>query len=194
MPDIEGSPHEMTMDFWKLVAAYFRPAPNVIFEIWNEPAGGILPDTWQGYAAELVRTIRAQGAEQPIIIGGVDYSRDLSWVLANPVPDSNVIYAVHIFPAHTQSNWDGWFGTVSEQYPVLVTEWGFMDENRDEAPVYLRGSRDSYGDPLLQYLDAHDIGWIACWYDDTWQPPMFNPGWDKTSLHGQFVLEQLRLH
>ena len=96
-------------------------------------------------------------------------------------------------PCHAQGKWEDWFGTVSQKYPVLLTEWGFMDENRAGAPGYLVGSRASYGEPLIQYLDAHDIGWIASWYDDTWEPPMFDPGWDTTTRYGEFVLEQLQL-
>jgi hypothetical protein len=191
MPDIEEPPRELTLEFWNQVSAYFRDAPNVVFEIWNEPAGGIAAQTWQRSAAEIVQAIRAQGAKQPIIVGGIDYSRDLSWVLENPIQDDNIVYAAHIYPAHSRSQWDHWFGQVSQVYPVLATEWGFMDENRAEGPSYLAGSRSGYGEPFLEYLDAHGIGWIACWYDDDWKPPMYTKGWNAPTEYGNFVLEEL---
>lgn len=191
MPDIEANPAELTLDFWNQMAAYFRTAPHVIFEIWNEPAGGISAGTWQSYAAQIVGAIRAQGAKQPVIVGGIDYGRDLSWVLDNPIPDENVIYTAHIYPGHSRQGWDLWFGKVSEKYPVLVTEWGFMDENRAEAPDYLAGTAANYGEPFLAYLEEHGIGWVACWYDDDWKPPMFSEKWKIVTNYGAFVFERL---
>lgn len=192
MPDIDNPPRELTLEFWKQVSAYFRDAPNVLFDIWNEPAGGISAQTWQRSATEVVQAIRAQGAKQPIIVGGIEYSRDLSWVLENPIPDDNVVYAAHIYPGHSSSHWDYWFGQVSQVYPVLATEWGFMDENRAEGPSHLAGDRAGYGEPFLAYLDAHGIGWFTCWYDDDWQPPMFSKGWDEPTRYGAFALERLK--
>jgi hypothetical protein len=87
--------------------------------------------------------------------------------------------------------WDTWFGEVSQTYPVIITEWGYMDENRQDGPVYLSGNQVDFGEPFLAYLNDHGIGWIACWYDDEWLPPIFNPGWATTTNYGSFVLEQL---
>ncbi len=76
--------------------------------------------------------------------------------------------------------WQYWFGDVAEKYPVLITEWGFMDENRDAAPDYLIGSELTYGHPFMEYLDARGIGWVGCWYDDEWKPYMFTKDWKGT--------------
>ena len=89
--------------------------------------------------------MRAQGASRLTIGGGVEYSRDLSWVLQNPVPDDNVAYASHIYPSHSVAMWQHWFGNVGQQHPVLNTEWGFMDENPSPTRPYLNGNRDQYG-------------------------------------------------
>lgn len=192
MPDIKTPPKELTMEFWRLVSSYFRDTPNVIFEIWNEPAGGISADIWHKNAVDIIRTIRSQRAKQLVIVGGIDYSRDLSWVIQNPVLEDNVAYAAHIYPAHSSSMWDSWFGDVSQSFPVVVTEWGFMDENRNDAPPYLIGTRTNYGQSFLNYLDARGIGWVACWFDDEWKPPMYTKGWKVPTKYGQFVTEKLQ--
>ncbi len=31
---------------------------------------------------------------------------------------------------------------------------------------YLVGSQRIYGEPLIEYLNQHEIGRVACWYDD----------------------------
>jgi len=190
MPDIDAQPKDLTLEFWRVTARYFRDAPNVAFEIFNEPQS-IGAEEWRANAMEIIRAIREQGASQLVIVGGIDYGKDLSWAVQAPIDDPNVVYASHIYPAHPSTSWPYWFGSVAEEYPVLVTEWGFMDENGDPSASYLAGDQTTYGDPLLEYLNARSIGWVACWYDDKWLPPMFTEGWKSRTRYGQFVLQQL---
>lgn len=190
MPDIDEQPLDLTLEFWEQVARYFHDTPNVIFELFNEPQSIAAPE-WRAGAQEIISVIRAQGAQQLVIVGGIDYGKDLSWVMDDPVQDGNVAYAAHIYPSHSSAQWDHWFGEVAERYPVLVTEWGFMDENRDTSHAYLAGDQRSYGEPFLEYLDKHSIGWVACWYDDTWMPQIFTEGWQSYTRYGEFIMQRL---
>lgn len=190
MPDLAVPPMELSLNFWNTVAAHYQDTPHVIFEVFNEPQS-ITSDVWRDSAQQLVETIRALGAEQLVIVGGIDYSRDLSWVMAGPINDQNVAYTSHIYPSHPAASWDMWFGEVSTQYPVLMTEWGFMDENYDPDVPYLSGSEAAYGAPLMSYLDSHGIGWVACWWDDDWAPQMFAEGMQTYTNYGEFVIQQL---
>src|SRR5579859_301859 len=169
MPDLHAPSKDFTLAFWRQTASYFRAAPNVIFEIVNEPES-ILPAVWRQTAGEIAGAIRAAGATQLIVVGGADYARDLSWVAAQPVAGENIAYATHIYPAHAAASWEGWFGQVSKSHPVLVTEWGWLEAAPDSQSAYLVGSAGSYGQPLLDYLDRRQMGWVACWYDDEWLP------------------------
>ena len=190
MPDIDTAPRDLTLEFWRLTARYFRDAPNVIFEIFNEPQS-IGAEEWRSNAVEIIRAIREQGARQLVVVGGIDYGKDLSWVIEHPIDDENIAYASHIYPAHSSYSWQYWFGAVAEKYPVLVTEWGFMDENRNTSQSYLAGDQITYGEPFLEYLDTRNIGWVACWYDDEWMPPMFAEGWKSYTRYGEFVMQEL---
>ncbi len=190
LPELYSHTAEMTFEFWSQVARYFRDTPHVLFEVFNEPQG-ISPEDWQVQAIELVRVIREQGAHQPALVGGTEYGRDLSWVLEAPVEGENVVYASHIYPAHAQSAWGYYFGLVAERYPVLITEWGFMEENPSAEQPYLNGSAAGYGQSLMSYLDERDIGWVACWYDDEAEPPMFKPDRKGYTGYGKFVMERL---
>jgi hypothetical protein len=49
-----------------------------------------------------------------------------------------------------------------------------------------------YGEPMLSYLDELGSGWVACWYDDKWLPPMFTPGRESLTEYGQWVLGKLK--
>jgi len=126
MPRISRQPLELTLEFWGQVAEYFRETPHVMFEIFNEPES-ISAGEWHAAAQRIIGVIRTQGAKQLVIVGGVEFGKDLGWVLTNPLKDTNLAYASHIYPAHSAEQWPVWFGEVSETYPVLMTEWGFMD-------------------------------------------------------------------
>ena len=186
MPDIRTPSKEFALDFWRVVAAYFKNAPHVIYEIFNEPAEISAAD-WRINAQDLVDAIRGAGADQLIIVGGVEYSRNLSWVLQAPIEGENIAYAAHIYPAHSSSSWDYWFGDISKEHPVLVTEWGWEEKDLTGEQPYLIGSQSNYGEPLLDYLDQHGIGWVACWYDDEWAPAMFTQYFKQLTPFGKFI-------
>jgi aryl-phospho-beta-D-glucosidase BglC (GH1 family) len=190
MPDIDRKPVELSTEFWTLLASHYKDTPNVLFEIFNEPQG-ITSEDWRKSAEQLVQVIRNQGADQVIIVGGINYAKDLSWVLKTPVEGNNIAYASHIYPAHTKAGWKSWFGAVSDQYPVLITEWGFMQPSTDSNLDYLVGTEQSFGSPFLSYLDEKNIGWVACWYDDEWNPPMFTASFKGHTPFGDFVLHDL---
>lgn len=190
MPDIEQEPFALTLDFWQRVASRYAPAPHALFEIWNEPAE-IESPVWRDHAEQIIATIRATGASQVVIVGGTDWSRDLSDFTREPLADGQVAYATHIYPAHSAAMWNFWFGRLAESHPLLLTEWGFMDENRADGPVYLRGNEAKYGAPLMAYAEERGMGWVACWYDDQWLPPMYGKGMKELTGYGRFVMKEL---
>ncbi len=186
----DQSPRELSLAFWTQTAAYFKDAPHVIFEIFNEPAL-IDAETWRENAQVLIDAIRAQGAGQLIVAGGVEYSRDLSWVIETPLEDDNLAYAAHIYPGHSPALWGYWFGETARLYPVLLTEWGFMEADGNPKHEYLVGDAKSYGEPLTAYAGERLAGWVACWYDDAWFPPMFAKGMKTPTPFGEFFLGQM---
>ena len=190
MAHVGENTKDFVFKFWKQTATYFKDTPNVIFEIYNEPAFITAAD-WVACANELVETIRKTGAKQLIIVGGIDYSYDLSWVKKTPISDDNIAYAAHVFPS--KKDWDNNFGAISDSYPVVVTEWGYIDKNSSTTKQpYLLGSQDNFGNPIIQYMVEHDIGWVACWYDDGWEPQMFTNNFKDTTIWGKFVFEQFK--
>jgi endoglucanase len=184
----EASARPLADKFWRSVATYFRETPHTILEIVNEPQG-IAADVWQSAATGLVRAIRESGAKQLVVVGGVDFASDLSWVVESPIPDDNVAYAIHIYPG-SRVDWEQAFGEAAARHPVLMTEWGYMDENPSATQSYLNGSEATYGQPLMSFLHERRIGWVACWWDETWEPPMIAPGGTGWTRFGQFVLRQ----
>ena len=190
MPKISHHALDLTLEFWKQTANRFKDVPNVLFEIFNEPES-ISAQLWRSSAQKIVDTIRASGAKQIIVVGGIDFGKDLSWVLAGALEDDNLVYASHIYPEHKRDQWPIWFGKVSQRYPVLITEWGFMQSDERASNRHLVGNTHTYAEPLLAYLEERGIGWVACWYDEVWLPPMFHADGGATAF-GDFVFARLR--
>lgn len=160
----------------------------MIFEICNEPAY-IDNQAWSQSAQILVDTIRDTGAQQIIIVSGTEYSYDLSYWVKNPMQESNIIYAAHIFPNRRQGMQV--LDEISDNIPIIVTEWGYISNEEPVKQNYLVGERDNYGMPMLQLMERKGISWVACWYDDYWEPPMFHSDSNERTNWGELILEYL---
>ena len=110
MPDLDHAPA-----FWTSVATTFKSNSSVLFDLYNEPyttswtcwkngstAAQSSPCADVGFAVAgmqtLINTVRATGATNIIMLGGLAYSNDLSGWLANKPTDSqnNLVASTHI--------------------------------------------------------------------------------------------------
>jgi hypothetical protein len=114
-----------------------------------------LPQPYQGVSMQaLINAVRATGANNLILVGGIDWAYDLSQI-GNPayaLSGSNLVYDTHPYASYGEkapSTWNASFGNVSASYPVISAENGEYD------------CGSSYMSQLLPYLDAHQMGWTA---------------------------------
>jgi endoglucanase len=160
--------------FWTSVAQTFKGNDAVLFDVFNEPypAGGSEAAEWTcwlrggsacaslgiGYPVAgmqtLVSTIRAAGAGNVILLSGLRYANDLTgWKQYEPAdPDHNLAASWHSYNFNacvTEACWEQQIAPVAAKVPLVATEIG---EN---------GCTDSYVDPLMNWLDARDIGYLA---------------------------------
>jgi len=142
MPDSDHAPA-----FWTDVATKFKGEANVILELFNEPWPDNDQDTdaawtcWQSGGAcpgisypvagmqSLVDAVRATGAGNLLLLGGVEYSNALSqWVAHKPTdPLNNLAAAWHVYLSNTCNNqtcWEQTAGAVAKAFPVVATEVG----------------------------------------------------------------------
>jgi endoglucanase len=177
---------EHTEAFWRDVALTFKDNDGVVFEPYNEPfpdnnrpsaaawscwRDGCRATQWEAtesYQAvgmqALVDAIRDTGATQLILLGGVEYSNDLSQFLEHlPVdPLGNIGAAWHAYNFNscvTPACWDAEPGAVHAQVPVVATEIGQAD---CKGTTFLK--------PLMSWLDANQIGYLA-WSWNTGNAP-----------------------
>lgn len=168
-------PDNDSVTFWQQVAKIYAGYSNVLFELFNEPH----PAQWSCWAASctitndtswvsdcscketftykspgmqgLVNAIRRAGANNLVLVAGMNWGYDLSQITTYRISGTNVVYDTHPYPYPQKqpANWDTYFGKISATYPVMSAENGEYD------------CGTSYMSPLLSYFDAHSIGWMA---------------------------------
>jgi endoglucanase len=174
MPDAQYAP-----SFWTGVATAFKGNDAVILDLFNEPyperATGDETSGWRcwrdgGTCAginyqvagfqSLVNTVRATGATNVIMIGGLAYSNNLSqWLTYKPAdPLNNLAAFAHIYNFNTCANtscWDSQIATTAAQVPVTLTEIGEND------------CAHGFVDGLMNWADRNNIGYLG-WTWNTW--------------------------
>jgi hypothetical protein len=170
-------PDSDSVKFWTQVATTYASYSNVVFELFNEPhptlgdwkcwqtGCAITGDssyvvdcncmqTWSYQAVgmqALVNAVRGAGANNLVLVAGMDWGYDLSGIVQNPITGSNVVYDTHPYPYQEKqpSTWDASFGNISKTYPVISAENGQYD------------CATNYMSRLFAYFDAHSIGWVG---------------------------------
>jgi endoglucanase len=102
----------------------------------------------------LVDTVRATGAKNVIMLGGLAYSSDLSeWLRYEPTDrDHNLAASWHAYNfggCHVSSCWNGQVAPVLKKVPLIAGEIGEND------------CADDYIDPLMTWLDARSASYLA---------------------------------
>jgi hypothetical protein len=175
MPDAQYAPQ-----FWTGVANTFKGNNAVLFDLFNEP----WPDNADGYASAanewtcwrdggtcggityqvagmqtLVNSVRATGATNVIMLGGLAWSNDLSqWLTYKPTDSTgNLVASWHVYNFNSCSNtscWDTNIGTLAKQVPVVAGEIGQNSCAHD------------FIDQVMNWADTNGVGYLA-W---TWNP------------------------
>lgn len=130
-----------SVTFWSQVATEFKNDTSVVFEIFNEPHyidswdiwlnGGMYNDAEVGEyqlvgMQEIYNTVRATGANNLVLISGLNFAYSLVGLPQYAVQGFNIAYTTHLYdytgkmPQDWQKAWQ--FATTS--YPVMVTEFG----------------------------------------------------------------------
>lgn len=194
---------EETARFWKTIAARYKGNPVAAFyEIFNEPAssGGEWGElTWAQHASQmetLIDTVYAQDRGVIPLVGGLEWAYDLSGVRDRPVGRAGIGYVSHPYPQKREPPWPPkWqraWGFVAEDYPVVVTEFGFVEAGEPGAHVPVIGD-ETYGNAITSFLEARGISWTAWVFDPVWGPPLFKD-WEtfEPTPQGHFFREKMR--
>jgi endoglucanase len=161
MPDADHTPA-----FWRSVATTLKADHAVLFDLYNEPhdvswscwRSGC--GAWAGMQ-RLVTTIRATGATQPILVGGLGWAGMLDgWLRMQPRdPRHALVASVHKYNfgggCVTQACWNAQIAPVAARVPVVTGELGEDD--------CAHGFIDEY----MGWADAHGVSYLG-WAWNVW--------------------------
>ncbi len=121
------------------IATTFMSNPMVLFGTYNEPHdvswaiwrdGGSVTEGLATYHTPgiqaLINAMRATGALNVIMAGGLDWSSDLSGVVTGyPLTDINLVMDAHVYPWKGQpADWDAKMAIAHQKYALVVGEYG----------------------------------------------------------------------
>ena len=194
-------PDTNSLAFWRDFAPVFANNPAVLYDLYNEPhdvswevwmRGGLITDTPIGRLAEnppktfvavglqtLLDAVRAAGAKNVVVAGGLDWAYDFTgvlegWRLADP-RGNGVIYANHCYDNKHESvdTWIARMEAASARLPVIVSEFGGNAGPSHMVPA------DNWLLHVMRSLEEHQWSWVA-WDLHTSAKPNLISDWDYT--------------
>ncbi|CAM5299660.1 endoglucanase [Streptomyces canarius] len=202
MPDMRYSP-----SFWSSVASTFKDDEAAVFDLFNEPypdrAASSAMDAWKCWRdggtcpgisyevagmQDLVDSVRATGARNVIMAGGLAYSNDLGqWTAYQPTdPAGNLAAAYHVYNFNScasESCWNSTLVPVAAHVPLVAGEIG---ENT---------CSHGFTDRVMKWFDDHDLSYLG-WTWNTWDcssGPSLISAYDGTpTAYGAGLRDHLR--
>jgi hypothetical protein len=209
-------PDENSLEFWIDVAKKYANNSAVLFNLYNEPYN-ISWEVWKngGEITEVVNRgtnnekrltyttpghqkileeIRALGANNIIIAGGLDWAYDLrgiagAYALEDTPEGNGIIYDTHIYPF---KEWNGmhhdlYVLCITDKYPVMIGEIGIDPDGEWGA-----ASRPSWLKIMLGWAEVHNLNLIGWCFHPTATPSMISDWkFTPTKHHGAILKEKL---
>jgi endoglucanase len=195
------APNDQDVAFWKDAAARYKDNPAVIFGLFNEPhdmtwevwkSGGMVEDKKKADSTALtenkevitsykscgmqglIDTVRATGAKNAVLVGGLDWAYDLSGVLNGFDLDdkggNGIIWDTHVYP--WKSDWQGKFLEVAKTRAVLVGEVGCDQVRYDFIPPERFESPYTWALDMIGCIQQNRLHWTAWAFHPRCGPPM----------------------
>jgi hypothetical protein len=210
------APRPQHIDFWKEAAGKYKNNPAVLFDIINEPHdinwavwenGGTVEEKAAQNGApamtfespgmqKMVDAVRATGARNIIVAGGLDWAYDLSGILEghalNDLGGNGIIYSSHVYP--WKSDWQKKVLAIAEKHPVLLGEVGCDSRKMDFLPLDKQENPYTWAPDMMGAIQKHKLHWTAWSFhtdatprvlaDWEYNPTPFWGAWVKAALLG----------
>jgi len=223
-----GMPFAKDLEFWQDAAERYKNHPAVLFELFNEPHtvtwqewhdGGVLPEENMKQAANdeepvspgmqgLLDAVRARGAHNVVIVGGLDSAYDLTGImqgfgLYERLGGHGIIYSSHVYP--WKKNWQEKMLVAADTYPLFLGEVGSPPLDWKGFDFILPAWRvplEGWPPDVLAMIQKYKLHWTGFSFHPTCGPSVISdwqytptPYWGtyvKAALAGkQYTLTQL---
>lgn len=189
---------EESKEFFAIMAKKYSGVPNVIYEIFNEPAKQNW-DVIKSYSIEVIKTIRQYDAKKIIVVGSPKWDQDVEVAAADPIKGfDNLVYSFHFYasdPNHQEKLRAKAELAMKLGIALFITEWGVGESNgngefnREKTALW------------MDWMEKNHLSW-ANWNltDKKETTALLMPGasvrggWSDEQLTeaGKYIREQLR--
>jgi hypothetical protein len=165
---VAGMPTAEHTTFWNNLSkdAFFKDG-RIIFELYNEPTGDFTQ--LQAWMQTTAQTIRANGATNLILVGGVDYSYDISGYVGKPVTGQGAVaYVTHPYIFKSSPGDQVAFLTPATTLPVVATEFGDANVEGFHTIPATQCDAGIYSNYITKFEGA-GMSWTSwAWIVDEW--------------------------
>ncbi len=125
----DGDPNQHLAEaraFFQEFSQEYKDSAHILYEICNEPNGGVSWARIRQYAEEVIPVIRGNDPDAVILVGTPTWSQDIDQALADPIAEyGNLMYTFHFYAAtHRQDLRSRLEKAVDQGLPVFVSECG----------------------------------------------------------------------
>jgi len=220
------APRREYLRFWKDAATRYKNHPALIFDLINEPfdttwqvwrdggfVGEKLTANQAAFLSEeekkktrgfespgmqaMLDTVRATGATNVVLVGGLDYAYQLDGILQGygleDKTGRGIIYASHVYP--WKKGWQKYFLDAAAKHPVLLGEVGADAKKMDFMPHEWQEDWETWVPAMLGAIQKYKLHWTGWCFHPSASPRMIvdwdytpTPFWGqqaKDALHGK---------
>jgi endoglucanase len=142
--------------FFREMAAKYAGYPNVIYELFNEPAEADWPQV-KAYAEAVIKVIREKDPENIILVGCPKWDQEVQLPAADPIKGyKNLMYTMHFY-AGTHKQWlrDRTEAAIKAGLPVFISESAGMESSGDGPIDYKEWQL------YIDWINKNNLSWIT---------------------------------
>ena len=156
----EGDPNihkEDAIAFFSEMSEKYADYGNVIYEICNEPNGGVSWKDVKKYAEEVIPVIRDNDPYGLILVGTPQWSQLIGDAAADPIQGyDNIMYTLHFYAAtHKEDLRGNLEKALKDGVPVFVSECSICDASGNG------GIDDKSARAWVELMDRYDVSYVA---------------------------------
>jgi endoglucanase len=185
--------------FFAMMSQKYAGVPNVIYEIFNEPAKQSW-DVVKQYSVEVIRTIRKYDPANMIVVGSPRWDQDVDVAASDPITGfDNLVYSFHFYasdPNHQEKLREKAELAMKRGIPLFVTEWGVGESNGNGEFNIEKTER------WMDWMEKNRLSWVLWNVTDKNETTALmlpgapvNGGWNAGQLtaNGRYIREKLHL-
>jgi hypothetical protein len=188
--DLLNEPHGTTWEIWRdggFLEEKKKPGDEDTFLTEVEKL-----HNKRGYESpgmqKMLDTVRATGARNIVVIGGLDYAYDLSGIVNGfALKDSSgngIMYSSHVYP--WKKSWQKKFLDAAAKHPILLGEVGGDAKKMTFIPANHQENVETWVPAMLGLIQKHRLNWTGWCFHPSASPRMLaDLNYTPTSFWGQ---------